>query len=87
MRVADVRWGELVGNLAMLQDENEASWFSPYQTNSSLWSLSYEWACFMLLCPPIAGQDTARDSSGEWWRRRWGRSFSIRSSQVSSPCS
>lgn len=46
--VAEAQWRELAGNLAMLQDENVDSWFSPYLENSSLWSLSYEWAFYML---------------------------------------
>jgi peptidoglycan/LPS O-acetylase OafA/YrhL len=47
-QLADPRWTELAGNVAMLQDENLHSWFRPYLTNSSLWSLSYEWAFYML---------------------------------------
>lgn len=46
--VADPEGRELLGNLAMLQDENVASWFEPYLNNSSLWSLSYEWAFYLL---------------------------------------
>jgi peptidoglycan/LPS O-acetylase OafA/YrhL len=34
--------------VAMLQDDNVASWFKPYLTNGALWSLSYEWAFYML---------------------------------------
>jgi peptidoglycan/LPS O-acetylase OafA/YrhL len=46
--LADPRWTELAGNVAMLQDENVHAWFKPYLTNASLWSLSYEWAFYML---------------------------------------
>jgi peptidoglycan/LPS O-acetylase OafA/YrhL len=46
--LADPRWIELAGNVAMLQDDNVASWFKPYLTNGALWSLSYEWAFYML---------------------------------------
>ena len=51
--LADPKWGELLGNLLMLQDENAKSWFSPYLTNGSLWSLSYEWAFYMLFFPVV----------------------------------
>lgn len=47
-RPADPQWRQLLGNLAMLQDQNVAAWFSPYLDNSALWSLSYEWAFYML---------------------------------------
>ncbi len=50
---ADPKWGELVGNLFMLQDLNVKSWFSPYLKNESLWSLSYEWAFYMLFFPIV----------------------------------
>lgn len=46
--LADPRWRELAGNVVMLQDTNVASWFAPYLQNSALWSLSYEWAFYML---------------------------------------
>lgn len=46
--LADPQWRGLLGNLAMLQDENVASWFEPYINNTSLWSLSYEWAFYLL---------------------------------------
>ena len=39
---------ELLGNLLMLQDTNVASWFAPYQRNAALWSLSYEWAFYLM---------------------------------------
>lgn len=45
---ADPQWRQLAGNLVMLQDENVAAWFSPYLDNSALWSLSYEWAFYLL---------------------------------------
>ncbi len=42
----------LVGNLAMLQDYGKAgNWFIPYQQNSPLWSLSYEWFFYMAFFP------------------------------------
>lgn len=47
-RLADPRWLELLGNLLMLQDTNVASWFAPYQRNAALWSLSYEWAFYLM---------------------------------------
>lgn len=47
-QLADPRWLELLGNLLMLQDTNVASWFEPYQRNAALWSLSYEWAFYLL---------------------------------------
>lgn len=47
-QLADPRWRELAGNLAMLQDNNVASRVAPYLENSALWSLSYEWAFYLL---------------------------------------
>jgi peptidoglycan/LPS O-acetylase OafA/YrhL len=46
--LADPQWVQLAGNVAMLQDENVHSWFEPYLQNSALWSLSYEWAFYMM---------------------------------------
>lgn len=46
--LADPRGLELLGNLLMLQDTNVASWFAPYLRNAALWSLSYEWAFYLL---------------------------------------
>lgn len=46
--LADPRPLELVGNLLMLQDTNVASWVAPYLGNTALWSLSYEWAFYLL---------------------------------------
>ncbi len=45
----DVR--SFLGNLAMLQDlkwVKRGTWFAPYQGNSPLWSLSYEWWFYLL---------------------------------------
>lgn len=46
--LADPQPIELLGNLVMLQDTNVASWFEPYLRNAALWSLSYEWAFYLL---------------------------------------
>jgi peptidoglycan/LPS O-acetylase OafA/YrhL len=49
--LADPAPRELLGNLLMLQDENTHSWVQPYLANSPLWSLSYEWAFYLLFIP------------------------------------
>jgi peptidoglycan/LPS O-acetylase OafA/YrhL len=64
--LADVEWRSLAGNVAMLQDENIASWFSPYINNTSLWSLSYEWAFYMMFFAVYA-LTRDRPRSQQWW--------------------
>ncbi len=45
-------WRNFVGNLLMLQDKQHPfAWFSPFFSNSPLWSLSYEWWFYMLFIP------------------------------------
>lgn len=45
-------WKNFVGNLLMLQDKQHPyAWFSPFFSNSPLWSLSYEWWFYMLFIP------------------------------------
>jgi peptidoglycan/LPS O-acetylase OafA/YrhL len=46
--LADPMPVELLGNVLMLQDTNVASWFEPYLRNAALWSLSYEWAFYLM---------------------------------------
>ncbi|RYD69411.1 MAG: acyltransferase, partial [Verrucomicrobiaceae bacterium] len=46
--------GELMGNIAMLQDASFAkpgTWFSSYAEIHTLWSLAYEWWFYMLFYP------------------------------------
>lgn len=41
-----------LGNLLMLQDKQHPfTWFEPFEGNSPLWSLSYEWWFYLLLLP------------------------------------
>lgn len=43
---------DFIGNLLMLQDKQHPHiWFEPYQGNTPLWSLSYEWWFYLLFIP------------------------------------
>ena len=51
--LVDVGADNLIGNLINLQDLNRlpGMWFGPYQANTPLWSLSYEWWFYMMFFP------------------------------------
>ncbi len=47
-------WRETIGNLILLQDFSQVkpgTWFNPFFGNLPLWSLSYEWWCYILFYP------------------------------------
>ena len=55
--LVDPQWGNMLGNLLMLQDWIDAKpnvIVGPYLSNGPLWSLAYEWWFYMLFFPVVS---------------------------------